>query len=403
MKVLSLSQIKKLYDDLRDRITAKYTKPANGIPATDLANDIAKDVQINGTSIVTDGVANVPIATSDSGVPGVVMVNTFNGLYMNGGVISINSAFGTDFKTATNVYKPVTPGRQHESVFYGLAKASGDSTQSSSANAVGTYTESAKSAIASMLNAPETVSGSTPTINAKAGVRYVCGEVSTLTIVVPASGIIDVTFESGSTATVLTVTPPTGITMKWADEFDPTSLESNTVYAIRIVDGEYASAIKWGVSNHPAQNGDYFELIETITLTEETNQIVRNQTPNNTPYGFKSIIMMVDAPAYSKAVDTKVSISGSYGGLFQLTLWSNTINTSARKSFITLENIGVNLFKSFRNSGQQWGYTSGTCELATNVYSNNQTDEIRQISFGANNTTNMIPSGTVIKIYGVWA
>ena len=89
------------------------------------------------------------------------------------------------------------------------------------------------------------VSGATPAITAQAGVRYVCGECSTLTIVTPASGIIDVVFESGSTPTVLTVTPPTGMTMKWAGGFDPTSLDANTVYEVNIMDGVYGVVGKW--------------------------------------------------------------------------------------------------------------------------------------------------------------
>lgn len=81
------------------------------------------------------------------------------------------------------------------------------------------------------------VSGSTPTITALPGVRYVCGEVATLDITLPASGCVDVTFESGSTATVLTITPPTGQTVKWANGFDPTSLDANTTYEINIANG----------------------------------------------------------------------------------------------------------------------------------------------------------------------
>ena len=82
-----------------------------------------------------------------------------------------------------------------------------------------------------------TVSGSTPSITAVAGKRYVCGEVSTLTIAVPASGIIDVIFESGTTATVLTITPATGHTVTWANGFDPTSLDASTKYELNIMDG----------------------------------------------------------------------------------------------------------------------------------------------------------------------
>jgi hypothetical protein len=83
----------------------------------------------------------------------------------------------------------------------------------------------------------ETVSGTTPTITAQADHRYICGEVSTLDITLPASGCIDVVFQSGSTATVLTITPPTGVTVKWANGFDPTSLDANTTYEINIMDG----------------------------------------------------------------------------------------------------------------------------------------------------------------------
>ena len=88
-----------------------------------------------------------------------------------------------------------------------------------------------------MLNAPVSVSGSTPTITALPGIQYICGEVATLDITLPASGCIDVVFQSGSTATVLTVTPPTGVTVRWANSFDPTALEADTTYEINVCDG----------------------------------------------------------------------------------------------------------------------------------------------------------------------
>lgn len=91
----------------------------------------------------------------------------------------------------------------------------------------------------------ETVSGSTPTIVAVAGMRYECGEVSTIAITTPATGIVDVIFESGSTPAVLTVTPPTGMTMKWANGFDPTSLEANTMYEVNILNGIYGVVASW--------------------------------------------------------------------------------------------------------------------------------------------------------------
>ena len=204
-----------------------------------------EDVKVDGTSVVTDGVANVPFA--GRGVFGVTRVNTTLGLDVrtDSKSLCVLKAPASQIKGSSGEFNPIVPYNQHESAFYGLAKAAGDSTQSASSNAVGTYTETAKSKISQMLSAPETVSGSTPSIAAKSGVQYICGEVSTIDITVPASGIIDVIFESGSTPAVLTVTPPTGKTMKWAGGFDPTSLEANTTYEINIMNGCLGVGAAW--------------------------------------------------------------------------------------------------------------------------------------------------------------
>lgn len=221
---------------------AKYTKPSGGIPASDLASGViptvsVTDVQANGTSVLSNGVANVPKATTTqygvsryAGAYGISASDTWD-------TPRIYKATDGYVKAGEQQYTPITPYNQHSSAFYGLAKAAGDTTQSASSNAVGTYTDSAKSAISQMLNGAVSVSGSTPSITAKAGIRYICGEVSTLDITLPVSGCVDVVFESGSTPTVLTITPPTGVTLKWANGFDPTSLETDTTYEINIADG----------------------------------------------------------------------------------------------------------------------------------------------------------------------
>lgn len=86
------------------------------------------------------------------------------------------------------------------------------------------------------------VTGETPSITGEANKRYVCGEVSTLSITPPETGMIDVVFVSGSTPTVLTAT---GITFpEW---FDSTSLESNTRYEINVLDG-YGVVTAWATT-----------------------------------------------------------------------------------------------------------------------------------------------------------
>ena len=201
------------------------------------------DVQINGTSILQNGVANIPKAGSNT--LGVVLTQTGYGITINSnGKISTDASTSAQIKTATDGYRPLTPNRQHESTFYGLAKAAGHDEKDSTLP-VGTYTEEAKTAISDMLNAPVTVDGTTPVIDAKSGVRYVCGECSTIDISTPESGIVDVTFTSGSTPTILTVTPPEGMTMMWANNFDPTDLNANTTYEINIMDGCKGVACSW--------------------------------------------------------------------------------------------------------------------------------------------------------------
>lgn len=90
------------------------------------------DVQVNGQSIVSDGVANVPLAET----------NVFGAL---------KTAEISTVKAGNTNQRAITPYYNHAAAFYGLAKAAGDTTQSQSDNAVGTYTDAAKRKIAEML------------------------------------------------------------------------------------------------------------------------------------------------------------------------------------------------------------------------------------------------------------
>ena len=92
-----------------------------------------------------------------------------------------------------------------------------------------------------MLGSAVSVSGETPSITAKPGVRYVCGTVTSLTFTPSSSGICDIRFTSGSTVTVLTVPS----TIMWPGWFDPTSLDTNTTYEINVMDGVYGAVAVW--------------------------------------------------------------------------------------------------------------------------------------------------------------
>lgn len=205
------------------------------------------DVQINGNSIINNGTANIPIGNSET--YGVFKTNSANGIFSDNGTLAINNASESDIKTGTEELKPVTPNREHTAVFYGLAKVAGDTTQSQSNNAVGTYTSEAKTAIKQMLDIHDTidsfvenVTGTDVTITGQPSYRYNCGEVYSLTVTPPSSGTIDFRFTSGSTPTVLTL-PQTVKMPEWWVE-----VEANTIYEMCITDGIYCGVMSWAMT-----------------------------------------------------------------------------------------------------------------------------------------------------------
>ena len=108
---------------------------------------MVKDVKIVDTSCVTDGVAVIPEGSADN--YGVYKVGT--ALTVNSGKIGIINAQDNTIKSGASGSSVLTPGRQHLSVFYGLAKVAGDSSQSASQNEPGNYTDNAMDNILNML------------------------------------------------------------------------------------------------------------------------------------------------------------------------------------------------------------------------------------------------------------
>ena len=133
-----------------------------------------QDVQINRTSILNNGIANVPLAGVNKF--GVISTNGVYGLAIDNGILMTTPAPENVIKPIYNnasevmqqrmTYRPITARFLNEAVFYGLAKAAGDTTQSRSDNAVGTYTDSAKAAIQTMLDVPSNAAMTTAIGNA---------------------------------------------------------------------------------------------------------------------------------------------------------------------------------------------------------------------------------------------
>ena len=214
----------------------------------ELSPVLVSDVQVNGTSVINNGVAEIPVA--DAVHVGVVKAVSDNGISVNtAGDLKLAPPSANDIKAGSNSKKAITPYSQHTATFYGLAKAAGDTTQSASSNAVGTYTDNAKASIKAMLGVtdgidPETitVTGTDPVIAGVPNARYICGEVYSLSITPPSGGIIDVIFTSGTTVTVLTL-PNTVRLPEWWE-----GPEAGYTYEICITDGTYAVITSWPVA-----------------------------------------------------------------------------------------------------------------------------------------------------------
>jgi hypothetical protein len=163
-----------------DGVTVTYDE--NDIYVTPQTEPVT-DVRVNGTSIAVNGVANIPVA--DRTVMGVGKVASDYGIQRGSSGLSdylITAPADSSLIKSGNTgnqgtYKPLTPRYQHEATFYGLAKASGDTTQSQSSNAVGTYTPEAKGAIQQMLGVSDLIA--TAENNLVASKAYKVGDVFT--------------------------------------------------------------------------------------------------------------------------------------------------------------------------------------------------------------------------------
>ena len=126
-----------------------FANTINGTSVSTLLSNMITDIQINGTSIISNGIANIPYASNNNF--GVVKLS--GSIYSDGeNKLRVENASDVNIKAGASTTSYLVPLRQHVSVFYGLAKAAGDSTQSASSNAVGIYTEDAKAAIQNMLS-----------------------------------------------------------------------------------------------------------------------------------------------------------------------------------------------------------------------------------------------------------
>lgn len=103
-------------------LNGSATRPTYNNNDLALKSDVTvSDVQINSTSVVTSGVANIPSATNS--VQGVIITTPGYGLTINNsypGTIMVNAATTSDITSKTNAYKPIVPSNLEAAIKTGI-------------------------------------------------------------------------------------------------------------------------------------------------------------------------------------------------------------------------------------------------------------------------------------------
>jgi len=197
-----------------------YSKPASGIPKTDLASDVQASLGKADTALQT-----APV-TSVAGKTGAVQLNAgdvgFNSSeeYNEGTVGAKLSALNRHLSDLDDEKQdaPSTAGTAGQVL--GLDSNLNPAWMDQTGGGGGGMN------IVSLSGTQITQVGADNTF-------YVCGELTELTFTAPSVGITGIRFTSGTTPTVLTIS---GVTA-WMFDFDPTTLEADTTYEINVLNG----------------------------------------------------------------------------------------------------------------------------------------------------------------------
>ena len=211
---------------------------------TDLVSAINEINEHGGASVTVDSELST---TSTNPVQNKVITARINGLDSDVGTLRTSVQSKADTQTvsaladAVNGLDDDVQGLQTSKAdksYVDTQLATKASTATATTSSDGLMSSSDKSKL-DAVGSIVTVSGTTPTITAASGVRYVCGEVATLDFTPCATGICDVVFTSGSTPTVVTLPS----TVKFPD--GTFTAEADTTYEINILDGVYGVVMSW--------------------------------------------------------------------------------------------------------------------------------------------------------------
>lgn len=180
---------------------------------------------------------------------------------------------------------------------------------------------------------------------------------------------------------------------------------------IALNEEEAAKAVKTVNGAAPDENGNVaieasasddngvYELIETITLTEDTAQILRTAEPNGTPYNFKKLRIL-----------SKVAQSSAQGSInfwaADNCLISGRIYLSPSRAItygITYLEVDCGMFKGMAMYGIGDQYTTSNMDSAPYTRGSSFINAIEMLKLTTDNGSILIPRGSTFTIYGVRA
>ena len=173
---------------------------------------------------------------------------------------------------------------------------------------------------------------------------------------------------------------------------------TNVGYAVE----KHTSELDERISEVENQQQKQYELIEDITLDEDTTSLKRPKDPNDVPYNFSAIAIYVDAPACSSAASSDslvfaIPLASNKNKFLTYFEQKGVIATTAKRTMFKARNdCGIVEAHAFTFSNSSGGNMYAEKGHSTMLWEN-----VTEITISTYPSSKVIPAGTKITIYGI--
>lgn len=165
--------------------------------------------------------------------------------------------------------------------------------------------------------------------------------------------------------------------------------------------------LETAISKAESATAAEYERIETIPIEEDVYKVVRTAEPDGTPYNFDAVYIKLISPKYTEnrrlyfAVGNTDAVSEWTDDKLTYVAFDGAINT--RSAITTTELFVEKVHGLFRGLSIYPGASSSTLSVYSN-HADVRTGTVKAVRiFAYGNTTQLIPVGTTIEIWGVRA